>query len=436
MSKERKKVISVLIPAKGGVPVLFFKSFVALLNREPRNFDINICINSMSPLDNSRNTLVERALDQNPDYILFLDTDNILAANTIMGLVDSMEENNADIMSALYFEKSKPYFPVLRELRNDIFWRVDNVELNKVMRVDIVGMGCCIIKPSVFKKLKWPWFKYNYEKQGYKTTQIGEDIFFCRNVIKAGMKIFCNTGLVVGHQGSGVDTFEYLSFYDIRKESKIDREALVKDLAEYTKQPKEEIERLVMIGQKKLRDEWNEKKPQTDEEIRKLYKETENYLYDLAYYHFTEKRQADLELVEALKKHKPKNVLDYGAGIGINTLMLAREGINVTIADLDSKSLDFALWRLKKDNLKHKVWKVDVDDKPPEEKYDIIVLYDILEHLSVKECKKVVDKLIKLKHKDTEIIMSTSFLKSKEHPMHYNINEEYKDLIDKLLRKE
>lgn len=59
------------------------------------------------------------------------------------------------------------------------------------------GTGAIFIKPEVFNKITMPYFWYPLnDDQGLEGT---EDIKFCEKVIAAGLKIYGNAGISVGH---------------------------------------------------------------------------------------------------------------------------------------------------------------------------------------------------------------------------------------------
>jgi hypothetical protein len=59
------------------------------------------------------------------------------------------------------------------------------------------GTGVIFIKPSVFNKISYPYFSYLYnEDQGMQGT---EDIQFCLKARAAGLKIYGNSGVTIGH---------------------------------------------------------------------------------------------------------------------------------------------------------------------------------------------------------------------------------------------
>ena len=179
----------------------------------------------------------------------------------------------------------------------------------------------------------------------------------------------------------------------------------------------------------------NEKNPQTPEEIHKFYKETKNYLFDLGNWHFGSHRRFDVKLLAYCLESRPKKVLDFGAGIGQNAYMLAREGIDVVVADVDSYTLDFAEWRFKKHHIPATFWRVD-KEPVPNEKFDMILCFDVLEHLPLEEAKKTVELLGSLITSETKVLLTAPFGKTSSNPMHFNRNEELDKLVRKLLSKD
>src|ERR1041384_6191232 len=119
----------------------------------------------------------------------------------------------------------------------------------------------------------------------------------------------------------------------------------------------------------------------TPDRIKAFYKQTTNYIYELSEWHLfvPNKRTSDLALFADMRKKQPKNILDFGGGVGVLAIPLARAGLDVTLADLDSTTLNFALFRAQRHDVHLKVWKSDVDAAPPDKKYDVIMCMDVLE---------------------------------------------------------
>lgn len=217
-----------------------------------------------------------------------------------------------------------------------------------------------------------------------------------------------------------------------------DQDEYIEDVVVFTKTTDEQVRDKMSKGSVLLKEEWEtwEKQgPMTPERIKAFYKQTANYIYDLGRWHLwlASKRESDLALVEDMRtKYKPKNILDFGGGVGLNALLLARAGFDVTLADLDSTSLNFALFRAERRGIHLKAWKSDVEPAPPDKKYDVILALDVLEHLPKDELNIVVDKLIQLKHAKTEIIISAPFGRTAMHPMHLDADEDMQRQIRRL----
>ncbi|MDB4958482.1 MAG: mycofactocin system glycosyltransferase [Myxococcales bacterium] len=179
---------------------------------------------------------------------------------------------------------------------------------------------------------------------------------------------------------------------------------------------------------------WEKTGPMTDARTKQFYKQTKNYIYDLGSWHLwtADKRESDLALVDDMRAAKPKNILDFGGGVGFNSLMLAQAGFDVTLADLDSATLQFASLRADRQHVTLKFWKSDVDAMPPDKKYDVILCLDVLEHLPEGELREIVDKLIKLKHPTTKVIIHAPFGRTDVHPMHLEATGETLRQVERL----
>ena len=433
--KDDRFRVCVCTPMEEFIPSKFLIRLLEFINVNRERYILFISQNTNSPVDKARNELVHYALVNGVDFILFLDADNLFTDTVIDRLLKVMIEEKADLVTGIYFQKGKPYNPLIREYKHGGYFTIENPPLGKIIKIDGCGMGCCIIKAEVFKKLKYPWFKFSYESWGNKEIQLSEDLYFCREMMRAKMKMVCDTGLISSHIGAVVEGEEYLSFAKIRQSVKDELEELMVDLGKFTGKTEEELVQKLMMGQRLMRDEWNKKNPKNYEAIKKFYKETENYLYDLSHWHFTGCRQQDIEKTAKIVLLKPKNVLDFGCGIGQPAIMIARKGIDVTLADLKSKTLDFAKYRFETHKLKYKTWETDIEDMPPDKKYDVILALDVLEHLPRYILKIYVEKIIKLKHKNTKIITALTYGKSLEHPMHENMDVDTMKIIQRLLNE-
>lgn len=216
-----------------------------------------------------------------------------------------------------------------------------------------------------------------------------------------------------------------------------DQNEYVEDIMAFTKTTHDQVRERMKKGSEPLKDEWNtwtQQGAMTEERIKAFYKQTTNYIYELGEWHLfvPNKRESDLALVEDMRKLKPKNILDFGGGVGMMAIPLARAGMDVTLADLDGTSLDFARFRAERHGDKLKIWKSDVEPMPPDKKYDVILALDVLEHLPKETLHAIVDQLVKLKHAKTQIIISAPFGRTAVHPMHIDLTDDTKAQVERL----
>jgi 2-polyprenyl-3-methyl-5-hydroxy-6-metoxy-1,4-benzoquinol methylase len=217
-----------------------------------------------------------------------------------------------------------------------------------------------------------------------------------------------------------------------------DQDEYIEDVVAFTQTSADQVRARLKQGAVPLKEEWETWEKQgamTPERIKAFYKQTANYIYELGQWHLwdAKKRASDLALIEDMRtKFKPKNILDFGGGCGLNALPLARAGFDVTLADLDSTTLSFAVFRAVRHHIPLKVWKSDIEAAPPDKKYDVILVLDVLEHLPREELDSVVEKLIQLKHAKTEIILSAPFGRTAIHPMHLDSDDHTVEQIRRL----
>ncbi len=156
---ETKKKIAVCIPLQDHVCGGFFQSFLALTDFARQDFDLKIFVSGIKPLDTARNSLVSNALENDCDYILFLDTDHSFD----YGLLDRFEDLNVPIVTARYALKVPPF----KEISN--------------------GLGFALINSKVFEAIPSPWFSFRFDEQG--RLLCGEDVGFFKECEKAGFEI-------------------------------------------------------------------------------------------------------------------------------------------------------------------------------------------------------------------------------------------------------
>ena len=143
-----------------------------------------------------RNNLVQKAVDEEADYLFFVDSDVGFPQDTVKKLVAHKKE----IVSGLYFSKILPFLPVLyTKLKKKGY--VQRIEYPEgLFETDAVGAGCLLIKTSAFKKIKKPYFSFS-ERDVVEGQPLSEDIYFCEKARAAGLKVHCDSSVKCSHHG-------------------------------------------------------------------------------------------------------------------------------------------------------------------------------------------------------------------------------------------
>jgi 2-polyprenyl-3-methyl-5-hydroxy-6-metoxy-1,4-benzoquinol methylase len=375
---------------------------------------------------------VRDALKDGCDYILFIDSDIIMPT----GAIDTLIDMNTDIASGLYFAKAKPYLPVARVIKNTKHFYLEDFEYNKIIDVAGVGMGMCLIKSDVFKKLTYPYFKLEWRNdKEFGVYQIAEDLYFCDIAREAGYSIKLNTGLLLEHEGIPVGATHFNLYKEQLALDMENREELIEDLADFEKVEKVEIRRR-FEKRHELRNEEFKKIDITDEKSVDDYYRNNNYeIYDHFFWHLEGRRSFDKKLVEDIKNLNPSKsteIIDYGCGGGQVAYMLAQEGYQVTVIEKNKKELDFISYRFKKHKLKVKIVPLPIHEQF-KNKFDIVLCFDVLEHIPDKEFESTINRIKSLKRADGKVFATVSFGAQEAQPSHFEMTEKKKNLIMDLI---
>lgn len=155
--------------------------------------------------DRARNEFAEHILREGDfTHLAMLDLDHDHPWDIVGKLAESVSEDPTGrlAVSALAFRRSPPYDPIAWrwDKKAKQFYTVTEWEPGEVLEVDQLSTSACIIAREVFERLPWPWFKYEYPERGHFPT---EDLWFCKQARKAGIKMFVDTRIRTPHLNVG-----------------------------------------------------------------------------------------------------------------------------------------------------------------------------------------------------------------------------------------
>lgn len=192
------KTIAIALPHTGTLNTEVALSF---MNLNPGPHRVQFVPLKSSILFISREYLVSSALNEGADYILFLDSDQIVPNDLLIKMTAWMQQG-VDILTTLIFRKDPPYHPCVfsssERLENKQislkFFDIANIDLNNAFYVENCGLGCAMISRKVFETIPQPWF--------LPDPYTGEDISFLHKATQEyGFKIVCDPTIPIGHIG-------------------------------------------------------------------------------------------------------------------------------------------------------------------------------------------------------------------------------------------
>lgn len=166
--------------------------------------DNYLFFDSSTILLNQRESLIKQAININADYVLWLDSDMIFPPTTAIRLLN----HNVDIVGCNYMRRTKPIKPVAYEKMYDWENPLPIKSRDNLVKVDVVGMGCIMMKTKIFQEIKKPYFEFAYDVK--TQTWLGEDFNLLSRFRNVGYDIFIDTILSeeIKHMGSyafGID---------------------------------------------------------------------------------------------------------------------------------------------------------------------------------------------------------------------------------------
>lgn len=197
-----QKKLLIGIPTSGHIEPEVFKAIyelnTSMFYRTDFNFTLGYCV------DRARNELAKKAIEGKYDYILMIDSDVVVPRDT---LEIFFKQNPPDVLLGIYPRKGQKRKAEIFSFNADSYSAANQFGFNELeqlrdfhhavrVRVKAGGLGCALIKTSVFEKLEYPYFRYVLYPDG---NVLSEDLYFCNNVRDHGGEISASTEVWCGH---------------------------------------------------------------------------------------------------------------------------------------------------------------------------------------------------------------------------------------------
>jgi len=156
----------------------------------------------------ARNSIAQKAIDLQTDYVLMVDNDVVLPKDALINLLDEAK----DVCLGYYAHRDTDNIYRGRTCVCKLGWvnyplesEFTAEELKDLCDKGIYkqeihggGMGCALIRTDIFRKISYPWYDWvNYADDN--RGMLSEDLFFCEKCKVLRIKIYTDTRVGCGH---------------------------------------------------------------------------------------------------------------------------------------------------------------------------------------------------------------------------------------------
>ena len=191
--------VSILVPTRDTVYSHFSYSLGNLIKTTTlMGIEVHLFFDASTILINQRENLINQAIEVKSEWALWLDSDMMFPPTTLLRLL----AHNQDIVACNYMKRSYPFKSVAFMDTNDWESWVPLQSEDELLTVEAIGMGCVLMRTSVFENLNRPYFEYTYQP---KTKDWGgEDFTLFKKLNKVGhqVKVDMNLSNEIYHIGT------------------------------------------------------------------------------------------------------------------------------------------------------------------------------------------------------------------------------------------
>ena len=200
----------IAVPCMDQVPAQFAQSLAMLEKEGPTSLAFQIG----SLIYTSRNNLAGIAIQQEADYIFWLDSDMMFPPGVLRHMLKTINEIDGNaILSGVYYRRVAPFAPVVfseLDLSGEkAKWTNQNdIPKNEIFECEGFGFGCVLAPTDAFIDVQ--------AKFGDLFTPIngtGEDLSFCWRARQAGWRLYCDPRIHLGHVAHYIVTEEAWAGY-------------------------------------------------------------------------------------------------------------------------------------------------------------------------------------------------------------------------------
>jgi len=418
--QQRNERVFVGIPAIAGLEPEVVENLCSMFfhaGRRCPNTDFYLKIVAKKEQYRARNNIVNMAMGVDADWILFLDDDMVVPND----LYERLRAHDKDITGVLYWQRGGAYHPVILKRTSGVdghynYEFMGDFPRNQLAKVDCIGGGCMLIRTDIFAKMIQPYF--------WVDGIVGTDIYFCHRAFEAGIDVYCDTTIELGHMNLPTVITEK-TIPQHRRHMALNREELLEDAQDYFKLNRDQFyDDCARAGAEDHVWRWKQHERESWEGYKDYYLQDPKWQvlrlihYNLEFDHGSDYVFNTLDFQSLMRILPGKRVLDFGAGVGMCTIPMARMGLEVTSLDIeDSPYQKFLIWRANKHKLEGIGFTQALDfDKYTENQYDAVIFLGVMDHL-----QNPMEVLKRLHHSLAPggmLVLDVNIKRSEQQPQH------------------
>ena len=207
--------ILIAVPCMDTVPSQFAQS-LAVMNKV-QNCAVAFQMGSL--IYTSRNNLATMAVQNEVDYVLWLDSDMIFPPDVLQRLLD--DRDKGDIITGVYYRRVSPFKPVIYSKLDisdeGVDWLgYDDYPSDEMFEVAGCGFGCVLTPTNVFMDVM-----NKFNDMFSPLNGAGEDLSFCWRARQCGYKIVADPSIPLGHVGHYIVDKKFFDTYKAARKNEI-----------------------------------------------------------------------------------------------------------------------------------------------------------------------------------------------------------------------
>lgn len=195
--------VAICVPVRDHVTASFTFSLSQLMKKcGETGLKVSLHMVMGSEVAMQRQQLVDEALETGCTHILWLDSDMKFPIDTLQQLLS----HNKDIIACNYSTRVEPHRPVAFKSKQDLDVRI--FDGTGIEAAYAVGMGCVLVKRTVFETMSRPHFSVTWNND--YTSLVGEDVYFCEKANTSGFDLYIDNDLSkkIAHVGTRAYTIK------------------------------------------------------------------------------------------------------------------------------------------------------------------------------------------------------------------------------------